>query len=325
MNRKDGTALVACLGFISGFCFLIYEIDQPTLELRSPLISQAGMALGSGVTASEGLIPDVRGRFAYESPTVQEAAAQLLAERPADVAPAVVQADAVRRAGLPPLVAREDPAIVQLVAAADEGGWGSAADATMPPLDDAVFLAFDDGGEWADVAHAGDGGEDLRLAAARGDANLDPAAPLDEGADATQVYRVAPGDSLVKIARKVWQDDSRQAIELLIAANPKLRSRPNRILVGEEITIPDLAAVQAAAEVARADDGGGALPPVRPALAYEWYTVRKSDSLMEIARRQLKDASRWREIAELNRIPRPDRILAGRRIKVPVLASLARR
>ena len=55
-------------------------------------------------------------------------------------------------------------------------------------------------------------------------------------------------------------------------------------------------------------------PKTEPA---RWYTIRKRDSLASIARRQLRDHRRWREIAELNELPNANRILPGTRIKLP--------
>jgi nucleoid-associated protein YgaU len=49
------------------------------------------------------------------------------------------------------------------------------------------------------------------------------------------------------------------------------------------------------------------------------YTIRKRDSLVEIARRFLHDHRRWREIAELNGLRDADRIFPGMRIKLPPL------
>lgn len=48
------------------------------------------------------------------------------------------------------------------------------------------------------------------------------------------------------------------------------------------------------------------------------YVVRKGDGLMSIARRELGDASRWREILKLNpEIQDPDKIKVGQTLKLP--------
>ena len=54
-----------------------------------------------------------------------------------------------------------------------------------------------------------------------------------------------------------------------------------------------------------------------------WYQIKKNDRYVSIARSQLGDASRWRELFELNKdkFPDPQRIREGVRIKLPVDAS----
>jgi nucleoid-associated protein YgaU len=46
------------------------------------------------------------------------------------------------------------------------------------------------------------------------------------------------------------------------------------------------------------------------------YVVQPGDSLSKIAKKQLGDASRWREIAELNKIKDPDLIRPGQELIV---------
>ncbi len=58
------------------------------------------------------------------------------------------------------------------------------------------------------------------------------------------------------------------------------------------------------------------VPPPPPAGA-RMYTVKKGDGLMSIARRELGDAKRWREIKTLNNISNPDKISVGQQIKLP--------
>ena len=63
---------------------------------------------------------------------------------------------------------------------------------------------------------------------------------------------------------------------------------------------------------------------------FRWYQVRKNDRFASIARSELGDPSRWRELHDLNRdrFPDPDKIREGVRIKIPTdkkSASEARR
>lgn len=51
--------------------------------------------------------------------------------------------------------------------------------------------------------------------------------------------RVAAGESLTKIAKRELGSDDGRMVKLILAANPILRGRADRILVGQELTIPD--------------------------------------------------------------------------------------
>ena len=52
---------------------------------------------------------------------------------------------------------------------------------------------------------------------------------------------------------------------------------------------------------------------------HSWYLVRKGDTLSGIARRVLKDATRWPEIYVLNldRLESPDRLQVGMKLRIP--------
>jgi nucleoid-associated protein YgaU len=129
----------------------------------------------------------------------------------------------------------------------------------------------------------------------------------------TRKYRVRRGDTLVKIMRRQWKTDDPKALNLLLAANPRVAKRRDRIYAGEVLNIPLLEASQLTKVAGRRDRAraAGGRAPVR------LYTIRKRDSLVSIARRFLHDAGRWREIAELNRMRDADLILPGTRIKLP--------
>jgi nucleoid-associated protein YgaU len=57
--------------------------------------------------------------------------------------------------------------------------------------------------------------------------------------------------------------------------------------------------------------------------AERWYTIRANESLADIAGRELGDPRRWRQIAELNGLRDPDRVNAGRRIRLPAEGEVA--
>lgn len=57
----------------------------------------------------------------------------------------------------------------------------------------------------------------------------------------------------------------------------------------------------------------------------KWYTIRESDSLKRIARREMKNENRWREIAQLNGLKEGAKLAAGTRIKLPGDERIAQR
>lgn len=57
--------------------------------------------------------------------------------------------------------------------------------------------------------------------------------------------------------------------------------------------------------------------PVRPRTELATYTVRRGDTLKEIAQRQLGSATRWEELAELNKIEDADDLQAGKVLRLP--------
>ena len=47
------------------------------------------------------------------------------------------------------------------------------------------------------------------------------------------------------------------------------------------------------------------------------YVVKKGDTLSEIARQELGDATQWKAIAELNSIEEPKQLAVGKRLQMP--------
>lgn len=129
-------------------------------------------------------------------------------------------------------------------------------------------------------------------------------------------YVVAKGDCLTKIARREYGKCDAELMRGLLARNPEVRAREGHVLAGEALFLPDEQAVRAlavaAAEAKRAAE----------TVAVRWYTIQPKDSLSSIARRELSDAGRWREILELNRELKKDRIFPGKRIKLPPLVRV---
>jgi nucleoid-associated protein YgaU len=105
-----------------------------------------------------------------------------------------------------------------------------------------------------------------------------------------RTYTVKQGDTLSGIAQTQLGDASRWP-EIFVLNRAKISHR-DRISPGQVFTLP----------------GPTPMQP-RPRL----YTVRDGDTLSKIAQRELGNANRWPEIAELNRdvVPDPNRIFPG--------------
>jgi nucleoid-associated protein YgaU len=110
------------------------------------------------------------------------------------------------------------------------------------------------------------------------------------GGAAPRTYKVKSGDTLSGIAQKQLGKAGRWP-EIFVLNRAKIRHR-DRLSPGQVLTLP------------------GATPVTpRP----ELYKVKKGDTLSGIAGRKLGDASRWPEIARLNRdiVPDPDELVPG--------------
>jgi LysM repeat protein len=105
------------------------------------------------------------------------------------------------------------------------------------------------------------------------------------GSGCAQCYTVKNGDTLSKIARKFGT-----TVDKLVALNGI--ANPNRIAAGTTICVK-----------AQSSQPGGA-----------YYTVKRGDTLYSIARKYGWPAS---YLAQVNTIPNPDEIYAGRVLWIP--------
>ncbi len=117
---------------------------------------------------------------------------------------------------------------------------------------------------------------------------------------------VQSGESLSTIAQHYYGKSSKFAA--ILRANPEVRDE-NRLRIGDKLVIPDLrAAVPAKQSKARTPP-----KPSRPA-APATHTVRKGDSLYDIAARRLGKGGSWRDLYKWNRGvigPDPGRLKIG--------------
>jgi nucleoid-associated protein YgaU len=169
-------------------------------------------------------------------------------------------------------------------------------------------------------------------------ANPQPQAPIphvDAPQAASVSYVVEKGDSLASIARHKLGAESRwtEIQALNNGVNPK------NLRVGQTLVLPSGAATEGVIlsanthkpapartnETKKLVDTKKSTSPVSkaPPVAKEtsksgsYYTVRKGDGLRAIAREQLGDESRWKEIVAANPGLKPDHIYAGQRLRMP--------
>jgi nucleoid-associated protein YgaU len=143
-------------------------------------------------------------------------------------------------------------------------------------------------------------------------------------APAAETYVVRAGDTLSGIAQTVYGSRSPTVIRALVDANRDTLRNPDVVKVGMKLALP-------AGEQKNGDATPTAQPSREPprqeptAVARDgesgirWYQIRTNDRYASIAREQLGDESRWREIFDLNKdkFPDPHAIREGVRIKLP--------
>jgi nucleoid-associated protein YgaU len=153
--------------------------------------------------------------------------------------------------------------------------------------------------------------------------NAPPPAPT-RAAENHKTYTVQRGDSWFRIAQRhygdgnLWKELARfnggdEVVRL--GAAVKIPSR--EALTGEAEA---KAASQPAAPSARPEPRKQEPAPAKPGrleVASLTYTVKRGDTLGEIAQRTLGTSRRWREIADLNNIKDVDVIPAGTVLKLP--------
>ena len=151
-------------------------------------------------------------------------------------------------------------------------------------------------------------------------------------------YTVAPGDTLSKIALVHFGNKSQNSVNTIYDLNRSMLSSPDDLKAGLVLWLPvvegavrsvkpaasktSLSTSSKAEEAKNHPTKKSAEPP---SATYRWYQVKKNDRYASIAREQLGDAGRWRELHELNKdkFPNPQSIREGVRIKLPAAKVLA--
>ena len=132
-------------------------------------------------------------------------------------------------------------------------------------------------------------------------------ARLRPGAQAAaKTVAVKPGDTLSGLAAEHLGSAGRW--KELMAANGDKLSAPDQLRAGMTLKLPD--AIDAPRLADGAADGDD---------AHRTYTVKAGDNLTRIARTQLGDAGRWREVLEANRglLGDADAIVVGMTLRLP--------
>ena len=155
-------------------------------------------------------------------------------------------------------------------------------------------------------------------------------APAQRNTSSLARHTVVAGDTLSKIAGRYYGSRSRKVIDAIFDTNRAVMSGPDRLSIGMELSLPRIDGIsrlassrphEAVTSAARSTQD--AARAVAKPVASKWYQIQKNDRYVSIAREQLGDGSRWKEIHELNkeRFPDPGKIQWGVRIKLPALRS----
>jgi nucleoid-associated protein YgaU len=149
---------------------------------------------------------------------------------------------------------------------------------------------------------------------------VEPATPA--GAETRSVAAADPKKRGGSTAKPQSRTAAPSAAKVASAA-PTKRSAPRETAESRNASLtartPKPGGKEVASASQRAKAGDAKAPPPK------WHLVKKGESLKDIARRYLNDERRWREIAELNRLPDGNRVMAGSRIRLPKGAAVLAR
>ncbi len=151
----------------------------------------------------------------------------------------------------------------------------------------------------ASVVGRGSPRRTVTLAATAPDSGRDAVPSPGDGRAAMDTHRVQQGDTLSSLAVAYY--GSASFTHVLVEANPDLAD-PDRLKVGAIVKIPSR---PQAGETQRQAEPSPSTPtdpsPTRVDDGGRTYVVKPGDSFYRIARDELRDASRWMELFELNK------------------------
>ncbi len=125
-----------------------------------------------------------------------------------------------------------------------------------------------------------------------------PSSSADASKAAVETHRVQPGDSLSSLAQAYYGDQKFASV--LADANPEL-TNPNVLRLGSLVKIPPLPTnAFNRGEASAAPRTSDTTVVARTSDGKRYYTVKSGDSFYSIARTQLGNAARWKELLSLN-------------------------
>ena len=130
-------------------------------------------------------------------------------------------------------------------------------------------------------------------------------------------HKVAPGESLSKIARRYYGEDNYwRAIAL---ANPGKVGPEGQVNSGVVLNIPKREAAEIGRLVERVDVQTVRPVGVRDAAMPRTITVKPNDTLSELAAKHLGSAGRWDELLEANKdkLDSPEELKVGMKLRIP--------
>lgn len=256
-----------------------------------------------------------------------------------DISPVVVHAqDLPPRLGAP---IRPSPAAALMAAGRDAPPQAATpADAPAPELVAVVHRSDETSSPAADLLAAPVGLGSPRITRAA-ELEAPPPAPVPAVSPApvaaaapARTYTVQAGDSLIRIARKVYGDDPRDGYRRILEANRDRISDPSLIRVGQVLVIPEpTGAVRAVAagsprvrevdpdqlaDVLASAEGTNLPRQLSPRTV---YVVQRGDTLTKIARQTMNDGSRAAVMdifnANQSKLSDPDNLPVGAELVIP--------
>ncbi|MDW8261921.1 MAG: LysM peptidoglycan-binding domain-containing protein [Phycisphaerales bacterium] len=160
----------------------------------------------------------------------------------------------------------------------------------------------------------------LRGAPARPESTSTAASPGGSASFRYTRYKAEPGDTLSRIATKMYGTNTKALRDAIIQANPSLRENPDLVIVGRTYLIPAPGVgIVEGAPVDPASVAAPAFPTALPAAPAATYVVKEGDNLTRIAIEQCGDESALPALKELNRelLNGSDLIRPGMKLKLP--------